>query len=475
MHNTAILVGNSQYNSLDSLTCCHNDLVAMRELLQAANKYSEIEVIENVEADKLKSQIRDLLGRVQSREELLFYFTGHGFVSDDEFYHCATHFDDRRPNETGLSTNELHTFLRNANSNLVVKVIDACNSGTLLIKENVVFQSQQKHGFNNLIQISSCCQSQSSFAGEPLSVFTDKFRKAALRKQDGAIYYIDIISSLKDEFIQNNEQTPFFVSQGTGREQFVENAKNLDDLRARLATATEPSIDSEPEVSQSSHSPFSLQALLNLAERNVVTPEKMELFVNGFLDGFIQKASSDEFSEFFDWRISEYSDLKETTTTAFITGVLSREARPDEFVTAEIERSDPYNPLQIVTASMFPRMFGEKDKSDDNYNLRLNCEMDRTQLVMSLVPKYLSLKKLVVVITCAPSLHHCYIFEMCTEHSLTDFGEYNGEGKEISRRWWKCSWDQETSEIVNKVVVNIDGAVRGLLAHTKQQLSDKES
>lgn len=474
MTNTAILVGNSDYQSLDTLTCCHNDLEAMKELLEATDKYDDIEIIENAEADHLKSQIRESVNKTQSREELFFYFTGHGFACDDEFYHCATGFDAKRPNETGLSTNELHTLLRNANSNLVVKVIDACNSGTLLVKENVVFQSQQKHGFNNLIQISSCCQSQNSFAGEPLSVFTDKFRAATLRKREGTIYYMDIIGSLRDEFIQNNEQTPFFVSQGTGREKFVETAQSLDGLRAQLVVTGEPSIEPEASDSQGSQTESSLQVLLDLAERNIVTPEIMRSFVDEFFDDLIQRASNDEFSAFFDWRVTDYSEFSEPTTTAFITGVLSRESRPDEFVTAVVERSDSYTSFAATTSSVWDKLLGQRDRGEDSYNLQLNCEMGRAQLKISLLPKYHSLKKLIVVITCAPSLHHCYIFEMCTEHSLTDFGEFNDKGREISRRWWRCPWQHKAEGIVGKIVANIDDAVRAHLAHTQQKLSSED-
>jgi hypothetical protein len=75
--------------------------------------------------------------------------------------------------------------------------------------------------------------SQNSITGNPLSQFIEKFLFAALRKTEGIVYYADIINTIRDEFIDNNNQTPHFVSQGTGREQFIENAKYLDELRAK--------------------------------------------------------------------------------------------------------------------------------------------------------------------------------------------------------------------------------------------------
>ena len=124
MANTAILVGNSQYKFLRELSCCHKDLEAMKELLEATKKYSEIEIIENTDADELKSRIRAAIDKNQPTEELFFYYTGHGCVNDGGYYHCATNFDSKQPNVTGLSLEELHTLLRLADANLVVKVID---------------------------------------------------------------------------------------------------------------------------------------------------------------------------------------------------------------------------------------------------------------------------------------------------------------------------------------------------------------
>jgi hypothetical protein len=118
MANTAILVGNSQYRLLNELACCHDDLIAIKELLEATEKYSEIVVIEDMDADGLKSRIRAVTDKDSSTGEIFFYFTGHGYQREEEFYYCAANFDAKRPNETGLSISELHTLLRLADAEL---------------------------------------------------------------------------------------------------------------------------------------------------------------------------------------------------------------------------------------------------------------------------------------------------------------------------------------------------------------------
>ena len=74
MAKVAVLIGNSQYRSLQTLSCCQNDLNAMKELLEATDKFSHISVIEDADADDLKSRIRDAIANGKSSEELFFYF-----------------------------------------------------------------------------------------------------------------------------------------------------------------------------------------------------------------------------------------------------------------------------------------------------------------------------------------------------------------------------------------------------------------
>ena len=467
MANIAVLVGNSQYRFLRNLSCCHDDLLAMRELLDATKKYSEIDIIENTDSDALKSKMRDLIGKYQTTEELFFYFTGHGYLQEDEFYHCATNFNSKRPNETGISVSELHTYLRQVNADLVVKVIDACNAGTPLIKAEGEFVQQQKDGFKNLIQIASCLQFQNSFTGEPLSIFTEKFRTSALRKEKGVIYYIDFFTTLRDEFLQNNDQTPYFVSQVTGKEQFVDDAKLLDMLRDKLTVKTESSTQSESVDQQTLPTVPNLQTMLKEAERNAATPEKIMSFVNTFFDDLIEKVSSDESSDFFDLVIVENADFSETTAEAFIIRVLSKESRSDEFVTAKISKEEIHNPWKQLVGSLAALMY---QRYRDVYDLRLNCSMQRAQLKITFTPKFHSLKQLVLVVTCAPSLQYCYVFEVVSQHSLKDFGEFDEEGDEVIRRWYKFRWSDNTDHVVTKITLKLYEIVQEHLEHTKQIL-----
>ena len=312
---------------------------AIGELLEATNKFETIELIMNCDSFQLKERIRTAIDAQKQIGEIFFYFTGHGYQHDSEFFFCATNFDAKRPNETGISNSELHTLLRAPEADLVVKVIDACSSGALLVKSSDgSFIPANKQGFKNLIQIASCLDSQNSLTGDPLSLFTDKFRVAALRKSEGIVYYTDIIEALRDEFLDNDSQTPHFVSQGTGREQFTEDASRLDKLRNRLLSETGRT-EGSPSTSSLITTTSNPMDILEKAEQKFAKKSVAQAFISQLFDKLIQRASQgDEKAELFTSEVVIHSDYRESTTRSFIIRVLSKEKRPDNFVTAAISR-----------------------------------------------------------------------------------------------------------------------------------------
>jgi hypothetical protein len=467
MPSTAILVGNSHYQNLHQLECCGADLVAMRDLLDATGKYDAITVIEDKEADVIKSEIRAAIDKVPSPEEFFFYFTGHGHQYETELFLCATNFDSKRPHQTGVSLEELYTLQRLANADLIVNILDACHSGALLIKSEAAwFPAALKEGIRNLVVFASSLDTQNSRTGNPLSAFTAKFRDAALQKSEGIVYYTDISNTLRDSFIDNQTQTPFFILQATGREQFIDDAKKLDTLRNSLQQdriALAEQLDTGQRVAR----PLSLLERLHAADGKVVTPELMSKFVDTFLNNLINKIETSEFADFFDKVITEHAGLEEPTAKNFIIRTLSNEKRADNFVTAYHARTPRGGAYAWATIAAL----GGKDMYDERWELSLNCAMSRAQLRVTFTPKFRNLKQIVLVVSCAPSLDLCYIFENTTEHMLRDFGKYDANGEEISRRWWKVAWAETTEGIVRQIAAKLTEAVQTQLENAEKRLA----
>lgn len=471
MQNIAILIGNTDYSSLSQLNCCRDDVLAIRNLLSATEKYPHIEVIENAEADDLKTRIRDAIDTAQSPKELFIYYTGHGYQLEDEFYYCAKNFDAKRPNETGISTTELHTLLRLAEADLVVKVIDACNSGALLVKSELI-TPQNKQGFKNLIQISSCLESQNSLTGNPLSLFTEKFRSAVLRKMDGVVYYTDVISALRDDFINNNSQTPFFVSQVTGREQFVDDARRFDELRLTLNSIQV--VDSHRAEEQEVSPPRTALQMIAEYEACIVTPDMMDSYVGKFIDNLKARMSINELSDYYDLEFKEHSDFTENTSQAFIIRVLSKEKRIDNFVTANISRKQKRRKSLTLTLMSLASQWADDDEIIETYDLSLNCSMSRAQLRVTFTPKFSALQRIMLVVTCAPSLETCYVFEVATQHKKRDFDRFDSEGQVVVQRWYKIKWTDDIDFIVTKISSKLAEIVNTHVENTIKWLAEED-
>ena len=186
----------------------------------------------------------------------------------------------------------------------------------------------------------------------------------------------------------------------------------------------------------------------------------------------IEDISGEEFSEFFDLNIQEHADFSEVTTEAFIVRVLSRQDRVDELVTARVKRKRIANPFERLRTSFLTGILGDDETFRETYDLELNYDMKRAQIKIELVPKFRSLKKLVVVVTCAPSLQYCYIFEMGTQHGLTNFDEFAVDGDEVTRRWYKLAWKQDSRGVVAKISSKLREVVRAHLENTERILAN---
>ena len=470
MPNAAVLIGNAHYQNLHALECCRADVSAMKDLLDATGKYENISVIENRDADLLKSEIRAAIDKVPSPDELFFYFTGHGHQHETNFFLCATNFDSKWPHETGISSDELYTLLRLANAQFIVNVLDACHSGTLLIKSEAAWvPTASKEGIQNLVVFASSLDWQNSLTGNPISVFTEKFRDAALRKQAGIVYYTDISNTLRDAFIDNQTQTPFFVFQATGREQFIDEAEKLDGLRKSLRQPRVAVAEQSERGQQLAVQPLSLLERLRDAECKVVAPERLSVFVDTFLNDLLDEIKTSEFADFFDMKVAEHAHFDEPTAKNFIISALSGEVRADNFVTANHSRE--YRGLNALARFTIGDVLGGKDMYDERWELNLNCTMARAQLCVTLTPKFVNLKQIILVVSCAPSLDFCYLFEIATQHMLCDFGKFDVNGQEISRRWWKMAWSATTKNVVRQIATKLAEVVRTQLEEAEKRLA----
>lgn len=447
MSNVAIIIGNSAYRRQTDLPCCSADVDAISRLLTATSKFEHILAIKDATSDEMREALRQELDRVGSVEEAFFYFSGHGTQIRSDFFFCGTDFDENRPHETGLPNGELHGLLRAYSPALVVKVIDACNSGTTLIKADAPVIADGKGVLSNVVQFASCQSSQYSLTGNPLSLFTEHFCLAASRERSGPVYYSDIINTLRDDFLDDDEHTPHFVSQGTGREEFANDASLLQDFRKTLVSDESVEATAEIEVSPATAPSQSLVDLMRKADAELATPKLAEAYISGLFDKLKFLLKEGFLSEFYNLSVVEHSDYDEPTARPFIIRSLARESRMDRFVTAAVTREKKKNYL----GSLASIALALGDDYTESFSLTLNCTLSRVQIVFTLEPKFKVLDQIRLVVSCAPSLSSCYIFEISTRHMRSDWEKFDDLGAEIDRNWYERKWTEDNSWLADEI------------------------
>jgi len=135
--NIAILLGNSNYKSLNQLDCVIKDIAEMKKLIMATEKFSDIYVYLDRPISEVKDEMKAVARMHNHTAELFFYFSGHGLSDQDNFYMCFSDFNEETPNRSGLSRDEAYNILREFNPIQTIVVIDACASGGNLIKSGV--------------------------------------------------------------------------------------------------------------------------------------------------------------------------------------------------------------------------------------------------------------------------------------------------------------------------------------------------
>ncbi|ELT0935196.1 caspase family protein, partial [Enterobacter roggenkampii] len=241
--NIAIIIGISDYGSTESnLPQCKNDMELTSEIvsrikkplhtLKLSGKASGREA-----SDKLINFFKEIKEKSLNVDELFFYFTGHGLSHDtggagSESRLVFSDYSQNRINETTISSDFIDDLARDISPVTYVKIIDACFSGSKLIKNAIdqrdkfleVVSKDKKHyensGFNNVYVMASSRNDQLSFANTKYSDFSESIFQA-LFELEGEIKYRHLVNRLADDF-SKKEQRPVFVMQGSFDEGFGE-------------------------------------------------------------------------------------------------------------------------------------------------------------------------------------------------------------------------------------------------------------
>jgi hypothetical protein len=451
----AVLIGNTKYKKLTDLDCCANDVAQMRELLSATKKFSQILEFVDKTVSTVKDELRRLIELEGGFEEIFFYFSGHGLSNNDDFYMCFDSFSESSPNTTGLSRADAFEIIRQFDAELSVVVIDACEAGRNLIKNNAApLASALKSGFTNFVQISSCTESQYSLAGVHTSLFTSEFVRACLQKEQGAVYYSDVENALRDAFLNHPKQTPHFIRQSTSQEKFCNDASSLDDFRKTFLASTVSENEGEDVLLPATA--FALaETAIKCIEARVPRKECAQKFIDQVFKATLSNSEvTPEVADFFDVRTVKHDDFEYAQNKRSIINLLERRGGSDSFVESDVERKkrrQPFGGLGVGLSSAIAA-FGMPDEYDETYNLYNHCKLSSVHVGIYFEPKFMALSRIFSEIVFLPCLTECLILTCNTKERRSgwdSFNEYEGTKK---WKWSHHAWSDNPTDVASEYV-----------------------
>lgn len=279
--NIAILIGVSNYkNGILDLPGSKNDILQFDELIRNTKKYDEIlSISTETNSSNVKDKLASFINGKKGVEinELLFYFSGHGDFSNDEFYYILSDFSFDKRTQTSLENSELDNLIKSLSPKLVVKIVDACHSGVNYIKDVASIDSYIKstsNKFQNCYFLYSSLNAQSSFQNNKFSFFTLSFINAVKHHQQKEIRYKDIIDYISDDFASFPEQTPFFVTQADFTETFCVKKTELDEFLEQIPETFPPNNEENKDIDSFT----SIEEIVKSdAKKNLSLPEVHEI------------------------------------------------------------------------------------------------------------------------------------------------------------------------------------------------------
>lgn len=373
--NIAIIIGISIYSdSRNNLPGCMNDAEAINLIIKKTEKFENILYLnDNSPSGKIKEQLTNFIleNKAKSIDELFFYYTGHGEFQNDEFYYILSDFDPKKRNQTSLQNTEVDELFRTLNPDLVIKVIDACQSGTIYIKESNILSkyfNDTKRGFKKCYFLNSSLNNQSSYQDKNISFFTFSFLKAIKEHKTNEIRYKDIIDVISDEFSSNSEQTPFFVIQADLTEKFCSYSRELREYLQVFNVKELPDNTSKDK-------PLTLSEIVKSRAKDYIDKEGALKSISLLKDKFKYIKLNNEISDLFDCEITFLNEYKEVPQTIVIGKWLKKnkndffariiyEDRYDEETDEEysimsgfdLSFETPFKAIQIQINSLFPNL-----------------------------------------------------------------------------------------------------------------------
>lgn len=314
--NLGIVIAVSNYGVLgNDLPGCFADGAAIAKILKTDNKFDDVLYLsEKTKSSDIKPELIKFINDHKNNDinDVVFYFTGHGDFSGDEFYYLLSDYDRKRKKQTCLENTELDNLLKTLNPQNAIKIVDACHSGTPYIKDPDAFDSYLKGTqgeFKKCYFMYSSQADQYSYQDSKLSFFTRGIVESVKQHSSDSIRYKDIIDYVSDLFSGTHNQTPFFIVQADFTESFCSVSDSLrqalNDILLGDMTECDPKEGDEEKEQKS------LLELVTEDASRYCSEEEALSYLSDFFSKIKNAELNDKIIELYDVGYEDISDYAE--------------------------------------------------------------------------------------------------------------------------------------------------------------------
>ncbi len=442
MKNIAILIGITEYkNKEKNLPVCKNDVENIHKIILASSKYEIIEVIKgSCTSSEIRNKIMEIEKDVDEEiGELFFYFSGHGYNYNGNFYYCASDTDIIDINSTGILYEQIDDIIRKINPRLYVKVIDACQSSTYYIKN---INSEEKK-INDCYFMFSSKQTQSSWTGKYMSDFTKLYIEAIIKNQESqSIKYIDICNYLADKF-QKLNQTPEFVTQGDMLGEFINYNPKVKECLIEIGSKLEENIVNNKKVEE-----ISLKDIIHTKIKKLATQDMYK----GFMELLNENINSiqihnEDLKREFDLNVKSNNNIDNIIDKENIANwVYENKEKYNLFANSNIGQ------LRRMLAYNLRRTLGTISGQNEIENLEKITITENEfpyHYTIEYIPKEIGLEKYCIDLVIISSPYKIYLFFMNIIQSLASWNSYEVK---ISSEWKKYEIEIKNKEQIQNVI-----------------------
>lgn len=177
----AILIGMGEYQKVTPLRFTANDVRQLALTLRERGDYDVLEIVDTAnpaegqsESEAMQAKVRECLEKLTAKDDVLVYFSGHGFRDKQEnLFLAQINFDPTAPERGGVPVTWLREQLAGCKAKFKLLIIDACHGGSEKGDDATPSVTAKELGmpFQDLTSVVTLASSQ---AGEKSLVWNEK-------------------------------------------------------------------------------------------------------------------------------------------------------------------------------------------------------------------------------------------------------------------------------------------------------------